>query len=300
VRAGARPFSRLLFACLLPLAPCTLAAATPAAPIQVTDDSGTRVRLTAPAQRILTLSPHAAELVFAAGAGARLVGVVAFSDYPAEAAHIPCIGDAARLDREQLLALRPDLVVAWPSGNRPQDLAWLEHHGMVLYHSEPATLEAIADNLLDLGRLSGSDTAARAAADYSDYLARLRRQYARASPQPVLYQVWPAPLITLGSRHLVSRVLELCGGTPLFPALTEVAPTLSREAVILADPYAIIADTTGSGTDPFAAWRRWPSLDAVRHGRLIAIPAELLQRPTPRILEGARRLCRALWGDHGL
>ena len=269
-----------------------------AVPIQVTDDSGACVRLSAPAQRIVTLSPHAAELVFAAGAGGQLIGTVAFSDYPAAAARIPGVGDAARLDRERLMMLHPDLVVAWPSGNRPQDLAWLERQGMVLYRSEPATLEAIADNLLALGQLTGSGTAAQAAADYSAHLTRLRRHYAGIPPHPMLYQVWPAPLIGLGPRHLVSRVLELCGGTPLFPTLTEIAPTLSREAVILANPYAIIAGTTGGDTDPFAIWRRWSSLDAVRHGRLIAIPAELLQRPTPRILEGAERLCRALYGDY--
>jgi iron complex transport system substrate-binding protein len=266
----------------------------------VRDDSGALVRLSAPAQRIVTLSPHTAELVFAAGAGKRLVGTVAFSDYPAEAARIPRIGDAARLDREQLLMLHPDLVIAWPSGNRPQDLAWLERQGMVLYRSEPATLEAIADNLLNLGRLTGSRSAVRAAADYSNHLARLRRQYAGAASYPVLYQVWPSPLITLGARHLVSQVLELCGGRPLFPGLTEAAPRVSREAVILADPYAIVAGSKERDSDPFAAWRHWPSLDAVRHDRLIVIPPDLLQRPTPRILEGAERLCRALQGNPAL
>lgn len=264
--------------------------------LQATDDSGAQVRLEAPARRIVTLSPHATELVFAAGAGEHLVGVAAFSDYPAQAASIPRIGDAAHLNRERLLVLHPDLVVAWPSGNRSQDLAWLERQGMALYRSEPATLEDIADNLLDLGRLAASETAAVAAADYSARLARLRQRYGGGIPKPVFYQVWPTPLITLGARHLVSRVLELCGGRPLFPSLLEVAPVLSREAVILANPYAIVAAATAPDQDPFAIWRSWPSLDAVRHGRLIAIPAALLQRPTPRILEGAQQLCQALQG----
>ena len=91
--------------------------------IHVTDDSGRELRLERPAQRIVTLTPHGTELVFAAGAGSRLAGATAFSNYPREAMRIPRVGDAARLDRERLLTLAPDLVIAWPSGNNPQDLA---------------------------------------------------------------------------------------------------------------------------------------------------------------------------------
>jgi iron complex transport system substrate-binding protein len=273
------------------------ALSTPQVSIRVTDDRGAILRLARPARRLVALSPHGAELVFAAGAGSRLVGVTAFSDYPPAAVHIPRIGDATRLNRERLLVLHPDLAVAWPSGNRPQDLAWLEQRGIPLYRSDPTTLDGIAKDLLDLGQLTGSSEAAPAADRFSQRLARLRHRYAALPRHPVLYQVWPSPLITLGASHLVSRVLGLCGGTPLFPQLTELAPSVSREAVLLADPYAIVADPSPPGTDPFAQWRRWPNLDAVAHGRLIEIPAALLQRPTPRILEGAERLCKALSGD---
>jgi iron complex transport system substrate-binding protein len=266
------------------------------ADLTVVDDSGRGVRLEQPARRIVTLSPHAAELVFDAGAGDRLAGATAFSDYPPEARAIPRIGDAARLDRERLLVLDPDLIIAWPSGNRPQDLSWLQGRSIPLYYSEPASLEAIADNLHDIGLLAGTETSARRAAQ--GYLARLRAlrlRYRRETPLRVFYQVWHHPLITVGTGHFITRVLTLCGATSLFPGLETAAPKVSREAVIQADPDAIVAaHPVASDRDPFAAWRRWPGMKAVREGRLIPVPAELIHRPVPAVLDGAEIICRGL------
>lgn len=260
----------------------------------VTDDSGIQIQLSTPAQRIITLTPHAAELVYAAEAGAYLVGVVSFSDYPISALNLPRVGDAARINKESILALHPDLIIAWPSGNRPQDLTWLEQHHFIVYRSEPATLEAIADNLLDLGTLTATTAAKRAARDFSSRLAQLRQRYSGVNSHCIFYQVWATPLITLGSEHLINQVFKICGAQNLFPHLTNTAAIVSKEAVLLANPYAIIADTSVAGVDAFLWWQRWTFLDAVRWQRFIDIPSELLQRPTPRILDGMERLCLAL------
>lgn len=264
----------------------------------VVDDSGRQVRLDAPAQRLVALSPHGAELVFAAGAGAKLVGATSFSNYPAAAARVPRIGDAARLDRERLLALEPDLVIAWPSGNRPQDLAWLERRGIALYRSDPAELQDIAENIREIGHLTDrGEIAAAAAMQFSNRLARLRRHYSGRTPLRVFYQVWPSPLFTVGNNHIIARVLALCGGRTLFTDLTTPTPMVSREAVLLADPQAIVAALPEQGADdPFARWRRWRSIEAVREGRFVGVRADLIHRPTPRILEGAEVICRGLRG----
>lgn len=260
----------------------------------VIDDNGTQIRLKNPIRRIITLAPHAAELVYAAGAGDYLIGVVEFSDYPKQVLSLPHVGDSMRINKEVILTLHPDLIIAWPSGNRPQDLTWLEQHGFAVYRSEPATLEAIADNLLDLGILTATTAAKRAAINFSSRLIELRKHYIQLPLHSLFYQVWFSPLITLGSTHLINQVFKSCGGQNLFPHLKSVAAVVSKEAVLTANPYAIIIDTSIAGTEVFSWWQRWIFLDAVRWQRFIDIPAELLQRPTPRILDGLEQLCSTL------
>ncbi len=257
-----------------------------------------------PARRIVSLAPHGAELVYAAGAGQYLLASVAHSDYPPAARELPRIGDAARLDRERILGLRPDLVIAWPLGNRSQDLDWLQGLGIPIYRSEPQSLEAIADDLQAIGRLAGTETDAEPAAeDLRRRLNQLRARYRRDQPLPVFYQLWPQPLMSVDGRHLISRVLDLCGGRNLFESLPAGAAQVSREAVLAADPQAIVATYEyGEAGDPLAQWQRWPHLTAVREDRLILLPADLMHRPGPRLLDGAQLLCERLATipDHGL
>ncbi len=269
--------------------------------VDVVDDSGRRVSLDTPAERILTLAPHAAELTFAAGAGARLLGTVSHSDFPETAENIPRIGDAAHLDRERILSLAPDLVIAWPSGNRGGDLRWLEQQGIPVYHSEPRRLDDIAANLMDIGTLAGTADSARASADsFRGHLARLGQTYARKPPIGVFYQVWPKPLMTISDRHFISEVLRLCGAENVFSGVSGLSPRISREAVIHADPEAVVAATiSGDHNDPLAVWRPWKSLRAVRQGNLFTVDADLIHRPTPRLLDGAEHICRQLAGVSG-
>jgi iron complex transport system substrate-binding protein len=222
------------------------------AAITVTDDSGATVTLPAPAQRVISLAPHVTELLYAAGGGAKMVGAVSYSDYPAEAKQLPRVGDNKALDLERIVALKPDLIVVWRHGNAQRQLDRLREMHVPLFFSEPHHLDDIAVSLTKLGQLLGtSPTADAAAAAYRRDIAQLRTQYANRPPVSVFYQVWDQPLMTLNGEHMVSDVIALCGGHNVFAKLEPLVPTVSTEAVLAANPEAIFtADQTGH--DPAA------------------------------------------------
>ncbi len=260
------------------------------------DDAQRTVTLARPAERIVSLAPHLTEILFAIGAGSRVVGASAFSDYPPAARAIPRVGGHAGIDVERVLALTPELVVGWGSGNPPGDLEHVRTLGLPLFISEPRSVEDIADTAERLGRLTGRVTEADALGrEVRRRAASLTRRYGGGRRVTVFYQIWGDPVITLNGGHLVGRLIERCGGDNVFGALAAVAPQVSAEAVLARDPEVIIA----SGADAHAptwldAWRRWPSLRAVRRGRLHHIPPDMLLRPTPRILDGMEAMCRLL------
>nr|MBP6490778.1 ABC transporter substrate-binding protein [Thauera sp.] len=142
----------------------TLGSPAAAAGIELEDDTGRKLALAAPAQRIVSLAPHVTEMLFAAGAGERVVGAVDYSDYPEAAQRITRVGGYTRIDLEAVAALRPDVVIGWQSGNREGDLTRLQALGIPVYLSEPRNLEDVARNLERLGRLAGSERTAQAAA----------------------------------------------------------------------------------------------------------------------------------------
>jgi iron complex transport system substrate-binding protein len=261
-----------------------------------TDDTGREIALNAPARRIISLAPHVTELLFAAGAGPHVVGVARWSDFPGAARHIPLIGDTYSLDLERIVALEPDLVVAWLSGNGAARVDSLRNLGLTVFVSEPRTLEAIPDSIEALGRLAGTDEAARAEAQrFRERLATLSANRPAGEPLRVFYQVWHEPTFTVGGEHVISRIIERCGGRNVFAHLGGLSPRVDVEAVLAADPQVIV----GSGTDDarpewLDAWSAWPSLSAVRAGQVHHIPPDLIQRHTPRILDGMERMCRIL------
>lgn len=264
------------------------------ADISLRDDAGREVRLAVPARRIVSLAPHLAELAHAAGAGPALVGVSAHSDYPAAVRNLPRVGSGQGLDIERILALRPELVLAWHSGNPPLALQRLEALGLVVYRSEPADLAAIATGLEQIGRLAGTEVEARLAAeDFRAGLAALQERYAKRRPVRLFYQLWHQPLMTVGGRHWLNDALRLCGAVNVFDDQPEQVLTLDLEAVLARDPELLVV--AGAGEEPGAGldlWQAWPSLGAVARGQVHWLPADRLHRPTPRILEGLEILCR--------
>ncbi|MFM0592875.1 cobalamin-binding protein [Paraburkholderia dilworthii] len=284
---------------LLALSLC--AATLPAhAAITVTDDTGATVTLPAPAQRVISLAPHVTELLYAAGGGAKMVGAVSYSDYPPEAKQLPRVGDNKALDLERIVALKPDLIVVWRHGNAQRQLDRLRELHVPLFFSEPHRLDDVAVSLTKLGQLLGtSSTADAAAAAYRRDIATLRTQYTSQPPVSVFYQVWDQPLMTLNGDHMISDVIALCGGRNVFAKLEPLVPTVSTEAVLAANPEAIVTAAPGA-TKPdtplpqLATWRAWPSLTAVANNNLFAVDGDLINRPAPRIAQGAKQLCEDL------
>jgi len=281
--------------CLLLAATLLFASTAPAhAAITVIDDAGRSVTLPAPARRIVSLAPHVTELLFASGAGSQVVGVTEFSDFPAEARRIASVGNGVTLDLERILALKPDLVVGWNNGNAAAQLAQLEALGVTVYKSEPYHFADIASSMEKLARLSGTDATGQDAANrFRQRLQRLQDSYQQRRKLRVFYQIWRTPLMTLNGAHMVSSALRVCGAENIFSGLKQIAPTVSIEAVIKADPEAIIA-SGGEQDDVLAGWKRFPGMTAVKRGNLVLIDGELLNRSGPRILDGTEALCKRL------
>jgi iron complex transport system substrate-binding protein len=267
-----------------------------AEPIQLQDHRGKTLVLPSKAQRVISLAPNITEMLYSAGAGPALVGVVEYSDYPAAALSLPKVGSFAQFDYEKILQLRPDLVVAWHSGNPPEKIAHLERLGLRVYVMEPRSTEAIAQQVLVLAQAAGDLPQAQAATKgFLARLAALRQEYAAAAPVRVFYQIWDQPLMTLNGEHLFNDLLAVCGGRNVFAALPGVAPKIDTEAVLAAGPELILASGTASERPAWLdAWQRWPQLRAVKTAQLQVIPADLLQRQTLRVAEGAELLCAQL------
>ncbi|WP_321855397.1 cobalamin-binding protein [Paraburkholderia tropica] len=289
------------FAAFIAYAACVACSiGTAHAGVSATDDAGNTVTLDAPAQRVISLAPHATELIYAAGGGTKLVGTVSYSDYPPAALKVPHIGDNRALDLERIAALKPDLIVVWRHGNAQQQIDRLRDLHIPLFFSEPDRLDDVATSLTRLGTLFGTDTAARAAADaYRRDIAQLRTRYAQRAPVRVFYEVWDQPLMTINGEQIISDAITLCGGRNVFAALRPPVPTLSTEAVLAANPEAIVTASPGATAPdrPLPAldrWRAWPQLAAVAQGNLFAIDGDLLSRAGPRLAQGAEQLCKDL------
>jgi len=285
------PLRQALFAAAL-LAACGLARAE----ISVTDDSGATVRLAAPAKRIVSLAPHVTETLFAIGAGERIVGTVDYSDYPEAAKKITRVGGYSRIDLEAVAALKPDLVIAWESGNAKAHVDKLRALGLPLYVTQPNRIDDVATSLERYGQLTGNGEAGRLAAlRFRERLEGLRSRYAARPKVRTFYQIWKQPLMTVGSQQIITDAIRLCGGENVFAALQTMAPTVTVEGVIAANPEVIVASGMGESRPEWLDdWKRWTSIAAVARDNLFFVPPELIQRHTPRLLEGTERLCQHL------
>ena len=272
---------------------CLLAVPAQAAAIRVVDDVGQALEFATPPQRIVSLTPHLTELLFAVGAGAQLVGVDSASDYPRAVQTLPRVGDYSRISFERILALKPDLVVVWVGGNRAADIHGLEKMGLPVLHTQATRLDDVARLLRLIGRASGHAGEGEAAA--RDFSARLATLHVRATRQPplgVFYQVWDRPLMTVGGTHWISDALALCGARNVFAGLRGLSPVVSREAVLERAPALIVSGS--DAPDMRRQWQRFASLPAVKNQAFVRVDADRLHRLTPRLIEGVAELCAAV------
>jgi len=260
------------------------------------DDRGQLIRLNAPAQRIISLSPHLTENLFAIGAGALIVGTVDFSDYPEAAKKITPLGGYDSVDLEQVRALKPDLIVAWETGNSPAQLAKLAALGIPMFYDNAQTLTQVPTVLTRLGVLTGHAQAAeQAATKFRSRIQQLEQQYSQQRPLRLFYQVWDRPLMTINKQQIISDAMRICGARNVFANLALLVPTIDEEAVLAANPDMIIS-TGEQGANPQWAqrWYKWPRLTAVKRQQIITLPADLLIRMGTRLPDGVEKLCLAV------
>jgi iron complex transport system substrate-binding protein len=289
------PFARLVFLLCLGSALCSAPTAANAG-FAVKDDAGDDVVFDRPAMRIVSLAPNLTELLFAAGAGDHVIAADEYSDYPPAAKTLPRIGSAYALDLERVLALKPDLVVAWKSGSDARKVARLRELGIRVFLSEQRALEDIPRAIETFGRIAGTENIAHAeAAALRARYRQLAGRYAHALPVKVFFEIWNPPIMTVNGKHMIDSVLRLCGGMNVFAAAPALTPTVTSESVVAANPDVIIGSGTGNERPAFLdAWQSWPRIAAVEHGLLTWIPGDLIDRAGPRIFDGAEQACNIL------
>lgn len=283
-------FALPLFACF------SLISFTASAAVQLEGEDGVTVTLPAPAKRIVNLSPDFSELLFDIGAGDTLVGTIEYSNYPEAAKRVPRIGDGFHVDTEKVVALKPDLVLAWQGGTPQLLVEKLRSLGLPVLAIGTHDITDIAANLETLGEATGREAQAKQAAGaFRSRLAAFKTRYAHEPPIRVFYEISAEPLYTVGGAQSISRLMAVCGGKNVFADLTELAPVVGLEAVLARDPEAIV---TGNGegdvAERFKLWQKWPQLSAVHAGNLYAMNDDTISRATPRILDAGEQLCEDL------
>ena len=263
------------------------------AAISVVDDSGVTIRLSSPAQRIISLAPHTTELLFAAGAGKSIVAVTAWSDYPPQAKNIPSVGSATELDVERIIKLQPDLVVAWKNGNKPRQIAHLRKFGIQVFESEPKTLDEIANSIKKLSMLAGTEKIGeQQALAFQQKIQVLKNKYQHAAEVRYFYQIWQKPLMTLNGEHLISQALKICGGKNIFSELVPTAPTVNSESVIQNNPEVIFMSSEEKNAN--SLWQSFPNMMAVSRNNLFTFNGSIMNRAGPRMAEATEQLCEKL------
>lgn len=271
------------------------------AEIVVIDDDGNEHSFNKPVTRIVSLMPHATELLFEVGAGNTIVGAVQYSDYPEAAKTIPRVGGYSALNIEAIIALQPELLIAWPEGNRNRELDRLKALGMKVFVSDPRKFSDIADALLAYGQITGNNQqAAKAQQIFNTKLNDLRNRYSVEKNQgleeiSVFYQVWNSPLMTQNGNTFISRAIEVCGGNNIFADLPMTNPQVSIESILVKNPQVIVASGMGESRPEWLDdWRKYKTLQAVKNNHLYHVSPDLFQRPTSRFLLGTEQLCESV------
>ena len=247
-----------------------------------------------PAKRIIALSPNAVEQLFAIGAGGEIVATVDHADFPEQAKIIPSIGGYHGIQIERVLELNPDLIVIWGKGNKPDDIRRLKELGFNIYDSSPKTLNEVATDLLQLGKLTDHEKQAQIVADkYQKQLKKIRSANADKSKIKVFYQLWSNPLMTVSKNSWIQQLISACNGDNVFYNASSDYPQVSIENVLLTHPQVIL-QSQDKGNVQGIDWDKWPSIPAVKQNHIYQLNADLLHRPTPRAIKGVKAVCEAL------
>lgn len=241
-------------------------------------------------QRIVSLSPHTTELVFAAGGGDRLIGVSAYSDYPEAAKTLPVVASSQQINIETILALKPDMIIYWQQGNSAADINRLKKFGIPVYASKTGGLDDIATQIQRLGSMLGTENIANAVSNnYRTTLAALRTKYQHNPQQDLFYQVWPTPLMTVANDPWLQQQFELCGFNNVFNNSPVPYPVINVEQVLVKQPAVIVAGSVNDAE--LAQWQTWQSIPAVQHDNVFRVNPDVSHRFSPRVVQGIETLC---------
>ena len=263
--------------------------------LSVEDDTGRQVSLEKAATRIVTLAPNLTEQLFSLGVGEHIIATVEYSDYPAAALSIPRIGGAEEISAEVILALQPDLVVAWDNGSPAEVLSLLESLGLVVYRASSQSLLGVSKTLTDLAVLTQqSTTAAPLIAAFNADIEKITLLYRNKPSVSVFYQLWYEPLMTANKQQMINEMIVMCGGNNLFSEQWEVVPQTSVESIVMLNPDVILAPEQGTPVNWLKRWQAWPEISAVSKQHLYTINADLINRPTLRSVQGLQQICDLL------
>lgn len=244
-------------------------------------------------QRIIALAPHIVEMLYDIGAGEKIVGTVEYADYPQSALAIPRIGGYHGLQIEKILALKPDLIIAWKSGNKIEDIEKFQRLGLPLIFSNPKNIADIAHELRYFGSITGyAKNAEIAAQTFEIRLHKIAQDQQYKKNLKTFYQLWSEPMMTVNKNTWINQLLTLCHADNVFAQNETNYPHVSIENVIVAKPELIvIPDEKASTPQPKIDWVKWPEIPAVKHKQLIHVNADLLHRYSTRMLDGVEDMC---------
>ena len=269
-----------------------------ASAITIRDDTGATLRLEAPARRIVSLAPGATEMLFAAGAGNRVLATVVGSDEPDAAKKIERIGDANALVFDRLIALKPDVVVVWKDlANELIIDSLVNKLKLKVYYVSVRTLDDIPRSVRRLGQLSGtSSVAERSALAMESKIAGLPKGTARGRPPlDVFFMIWDVPLYTVGSCNVVSDALRRCGARNLYDDIDFPSPVVEFEDIKKRNPDVILMTAPPiTARDWRERWARFPSIKAVANKRVLTYSDTRLTRMGPSAIDAVPALCEQL------
>ena len=262
----------------------------------VTDDTGARLSLVKPAARIISLAPGATEMLFAAGAGDRIVATVRDADTPEAAKKIPRIGDANAIVFEKLFALQPDAIVIWEDLTNRVLVDSLRKLKIPLYSVRAKRLSDIPASVRRLGVLAGTQAVAvPAAAALDRKLAAIDTRRPQGEPMRVFYMIWAEPLYTIGSRHIISDAIRRCGGRNIFDDIDFPAPVVEFEVIVKRNPDLILMSAPPiTARDWRERWQRFTTIHAVATRQVLTYPDVRLDRMGPSAIDAVSGLCEIM------
>ena len=266
--------------------------------VPFTDELGRKVMVVHPPQRIISIAPSVTEILFALNLGERIVGVSSYCNYPPEAKQKERVGGYINPSMEKIVALHPDLVIQTADGDLKTFVDRLTSLGIPIYITNPRSVNEVMDSILKIGAVTFTTKGAEnLVGSMREKIQDIQRRV-QGQPQPrVLHAMSVDPLISSGKGTFVHDLILLAGGRNVAENARGKHPQLSMEEVISRDPEVILLSamlSSDSLQDQKKWWQRWREISAVRSERIYGVEADLILRPSPRIVKGLEEIARAL------